>query len=399
MDQAETKNIGLRGIVVADTKISDVDGDEGRLVYRGFSIETLAAHSTFEETSYLLIYGELPNAQQLEEFDKELKAARPAPREIIECLNKLPKTAQPMDVLQGAVPLLASFDADLKVESRPANIGKAIRLTAKAPTIVAAWARIRQGLKPLEPEPQLSHAANFLWMLNGKEPHVETAKNLDVCLILHADHSFNASTFAARVVASTHAHMYAAVTAAIGSLSGELHGGANAKVMEMLLEIQKPELVADWIKKRLDRGDKIMGMGHAVYKTWDPRAKILRKMSEALTKRENQYQWFEVISKIEEIARQEFDKRGKTYLYPNVDFYSAVAYHAMNISADLFTPVFAIARVPGWTAHIIEEKFADAQSKPALYRPESQYVGRQCAEDGCTYTPVDERSKPKASTP
>ena len=395
----ETKNTGLRGIVVADTKISDVDGEHGRLIYRGFGIETLATHSTFEETSYLLIHGELPNAQQLEDFDKQLKAARPIPKEIIAFLGQLPKNALPMDVLQGSVPRLSAFDPDIQVESRAANISRAIALTAKAATVVAAWARIRQGLNPLDADSRLTHAANFLWMLNGKVPHEDTAKNLDVCLILHADHSFNASTFAGRVVASTHAHMHASVTAAIGALSGELHGGANAKVMEMLLEIQKPDLVADWVKTRLDRGEKIMGMGHAVYKTWDPRAKILRRLSEALTKRENKYHWFEVTAKLEEVARQEFDKRGKTYLYPNVDFYSAVAYHAMNIPADLFTPVFSIARMPGWTAHIIEEKFGDAQGKPALYRPESQYTGRQCGDEGCSYTPLEERAKKKGSTP
>ncbi len=397
MDKTDTKNIGLRGIVVADTKISDVDGEQGRLIYRGFSIETLAAHSTFEETSYLLIHGELPNTEQLADFDAQLKAARALPKEILDALSKLPKNSQPMDVLQGAIALLASFDPELLVESRGANIGKALRLTAKAATVVAAWARVRQGAKPLDPKPGLSHAANFLWMLNGKEPHPETAKNMDVCLILHADHSFNASTFVGRAVASTHAHMYASAAAAIGALSGELHGGANAKVMEMLLEIQKPELVNDWVKTRLDRGEKIMGMGHAVYRTWDPRAKILRRMAESLARRENQSQWFQVISKLEEVARQEFDKRGKTYLYPNVDFYSAVAYHVMGIATDLFTPVFALARMPGWTAHIIEEKFADAQGKPALYRPESQYTGRQCGDDGCSYTPISDRSKQKAA--
>ncbi len=399
MSDQETKNTGLRGIVVADTKISDVNGEEGRLIYRGFSIETLAAHSTFEETCYLLIYGELPNAEQLSEFDSALKASRAVPKEILESMAKLPKTTLPMDVLQGAIAWIAGFDADVKVESRTANIAKAIALTAKAATIVAAWNRIRAGAKPLDPNSSLSHAANFLWMLNGKEPHAETANNMDVCLILHADHSFNASTFVGRALVSTHAHMYAGVSGAIGALSGELHGGANAKVMEMLLEIQKPELVADWVKNRLDHGEKIMGMGHAVYKTWDPRAKVLRKMAEGLAHREGKGIWFEVISKIEEIARKEFDKRGKTYLYPNVDFYSAVAYNAMNIPTDFFTPVFAIARMPGWTAHIIEEKFGDAQGKPALYRPESQYTGRQCSEDGCSYTPLDERSKRKATSP
>lgn len=393
----ETKNIGLRGVIAADTRISDVDGENGRLIYRGFSIETLAAHSTFEETSYLLIYGELPNAEQLAEFDKQVRANRAIPKQVLEALEKFPKNAVPMDVLQASIPFLGAFDAEAKLESRQANINKAIALTAKTATVIAAWARIRQGQKPLDPKPNLTHAGNFLWMLNGKDPQEMTAKNLDVCLILHADHSFNASTFVGRAIASTHAHMYASVTGAIGALSGELHGGANEKVMEMLMEIPNPELVETWVMTRLDRGDKIMGMGHAVYKTWDPRAKVLRKMSEDLARRENKLNWFQVISKIEEVARREFDKRGKTYLYPNVDFYSAVAYHVMGIPTDLFTPVFALARMPGWTAHIIEEKFADAQGKPALYRPESQYTGRQCGDDGCGYIPIQERAKKKVA--
>ncbi len=256
---------------------------------------------------------------------------------------------------------------------------------------MAAWDRIRKGHSPVNPDPSLSHAAHFLYLLNGETPDPETAKDFDICLILHADHTFNASTFAAREVASTRAHMYASIAAALGALSGELHGGANAQVMEMLLEIGDVNNVRPWIMRRLDSAERVMGMGHAVYKTDDPRAKVLSSISERLGKRLGKSEWYEMTRLIEVATREEFKKRKETEIYPNVDLYSASIYHMMGIDRDLFTPVFAISRISGWSAHIIEEKYAEAQPKAALYRPKADYIGTYCGPEACTYTPVESR--------
>ncbi len=390
-DVAKVKNIGLRGVTVADTKISHVDGENGILVYRGFQIEELARSSTFEETAYLLLYEELPNRRQLEEFKAKLAGERSVPGFIFECFRQLSGKAKPMDILQASIPLLATDDPDLESETREANIAKAIRLIARVPVLVAGWDRIRKGLEPMPPDNTLSHAGNFLWQLTGKQPDAETSRDLDTALLLHADHSFNASTFACREVASTRAHMYAAVTAGVGSLSGSLHGGANAEVMKMLLGLQNVEDIAGWVRTELDSGKRIMGMGHAVYKTIDPRARFLKEMCFRLGKKLGQEHWCRLSAKIEETAVAEFEKRGKTTIKPNVDFYSASVYHLMGIPLDLMTPIFAIARVAGWTAHIIEEKFGDAQGKPALYRPSSEYVGNYCGKMGCLYIPIEAR--------
>ncbi len=387
----KVKNIGLRGVTVADTKISHVDGENGILIYRGFKIEDLARSSSFEETAYLLLYDELPDRQQLEAFKGKLGGERNVPAFIFECFRQLPGKAHPMDILQASIPLLATDDPDLGMETREANIARAIRLIAHMPALAAGWDRIRNGLDPLPPDNTLSHAGNFLWQLTGRQPDAETSRDFDTALLLHADHSFNASTFACREVASTRAHMYAAVAAGIGSLSGSLHGGANAQVMKMLLGLLNVEDIPGWVKTQLDSGQKIMGMGHAVYKTMDPRARFLKDMCFRLGKKFGQDHWCRLSAQIEESAVAEFEKRGKTTIKPNVDFYSAPVYHMMGIPLDLMTPVFAIARVAGWTAHIIEEKFGDAQGKPALYRPSSDYVGHYCGKTGCTYTPMEHR--------
>ncbi len=386
------KNIGLRGVTVADTKISHVDGENGILIYRGYRIEELAQRSTFEETAYLLHHDELPTEEQLQEFRKELTAARSLPEFVLNALNNMPKESRPMDVLQAAIPMLASADPVLDDETREANMAKAMRLISRVPAIVAAWHRMRQGAEPLDPKNSLSHAANFLWQLTGREPEQEVARDLDTALVLHADHSFNASTFACREVVSTKAHMYAGVAAGVGALSGSLHGGANAQVMKMLQELQNEKDVSGWVKNQLASGKKIMGMGHAVYKTLDPRAPFLKDMCFRLGKKLHQEEWCRLSTEIEETAMAEFKARGMTTIRPNVDFYSASVYHLMRIPLDLMTPIFAIARVAGWTAHIIEEKFADAQEKPALYRPLSEYVGHYCGKTGCVYEPVEKRN-------
>jgi citrate synthase len=390
-EPATTKNIGLRGVKVADTKISHVDGENGILIYRGYRIEDLAKDSTFEETAYLLLHDRLPGASQLEEFSRQLVRARQLPSFILNMLKDLPHGAPPMDVLQASVPLLAMADPDVTDDSREANMTKAMKLIASVASLVAAWQRIRHDKDPLPNDEALSHAGNFLWQLTGEKPDPETAKDLDTALVLHADHSFNPSTFACREVVSTQAHMYAAVAAGVGALSGSLHGGANAQVMKMLMELRDEKDVRGWVKKQLDSGRKIMGMGHAVYKTIDPRARFLKEMCFRLGKKLGQEHWCGLSSIIEESAVSELEKRGKTTIKPNVDFYSAPVYHMMGIPGDLMTPIFAVARIAGWTAHIIEEKFGDAQEKPALYRPSSEYIGNYCGKTGCMYEPLETR--------
>jgi len=390
-ESVKIKNIGLRGVAIADTKISHVDGENGILIYRGYRIEELARHSTFEETAYLLLHDALPNERELEGFRKSLVHARQLPSFLLHTLKNWPHEAYPMDVLQAAVPLLAMADPELHEESRDANLSKAVRLISRTAAVVAAWQRIRKGEEPLPPDEALSHAANFLWQMNGAKPDPETARDLDTALVLHADHSFNPSTFACREVVSTRAHLYAGVAAGVGALSGSLHGGANAQVMKMLEELRNEKDIPGWVRKQLDSGQKIMGMGHAVYKTFDPRARFLKEMCFRLGEKLREPHWCGLSTRIEEAAIEEFNRRGKTTIKPNVDFYSAPVYHMMGIPGDQMTPIFAVARIAGWTAHIIEEKFGDAQEKPALYRPSSEYVGSYCGKMGCAYEPLEKR--------
>ena len=385
----ETKNIGLRGIEVADTKISNIDGGKGKLIYRGFDILDLTKNSTFEETAYLLIYDNLPTKSQLNEFNTKLIEAREIPKQMQKNMENWRKDADPMDMLQAFVSALAGY-YDEEFSSKEASYDKAINLIAKVPTIIASWQRIRNGLEVINPDSSLSHAANFLYMMSGEKPDVEVEKIFDVCLILHADHTFNASTFTARQVASTRAHMYSASSAAIGALSGELHGGANTEVMKMLLEISQIDNVDSWIKEKLMQGEKIMGMGHAVYKTYDPRAQVLKELSRKLAAK-NKEPWFERTEKIETATISEMKLQKNMDIYPNVDLYSASIYYMLKIPMDLNTPIFAISRVVGWAAHIIEEKFAEAAPKTALYRPKAVYVGKYCGPEGCEYKELDLR--------
>ena len=386
------KNTGLRGVAVADTKISFIDGEKGILIYRGYRIEDLAENSNFMEVAFLLLNGELPKKGELEDFEKQVAEAGELPEYMFNSMKQWPKGARPMDVLQASVAALAIGDPDVNEETRAANVRMAVRLIARVPAVVAGWHRIRQGLEPLPPDASLSHAANFLWQLHGKKPDPEMARDLDVCLVLHADHTFNASTFACREVVSTRAHMYAGVAAGIGALSGSLHGGANAEVMKMLMELESEKDIPGWVKGRIERGERIMGMGHAVYKTMDPRARFLKDMAFRLGKKTGQSRWHELSTQIEQAGLKEFSSRGKSNIQPNVDFYSAPVYHMMGIPRDLMTPIFAVSRVAGWCSHIIEEKFAEAQEKPALYRPQAEYVGQYCGLMGCEYNPQEERT-------
>ena len=385
----ETKNIGLRGIEVADTKISNIDGEKGKLIYRGFDILDLTENSTFEETAYLLLYDKLPTKAELNEFNSKLVEARYIPKQMQKNMSNWRKDADPMDMLQAFVSALAGY-YDEEFSNKNASYEKAINLVAKVPTIIASWHRIRNGLEIIDPDASLSHAANFLYMMSGEKPDAEVEKIFDTCLILHADHTFNASTFTARQVASTRAHMYSASSAAIGALSGELHGGANTEVMKMLLEISQIDKVEPWIKEKLTQGEKIMGMGHAVYKTYDPRAQVLKKLSRKLAAKSKE-PWFDLTEKIETVTISEMKLQKDRDIYPNVDLYSASLYYMLKIPMDLNTPIFAISRVAGWAAHIIEEKFAEAAPKTALYRPKAVYVGKYCGPQGCEYKTLDLR--------
>jgi citrate synthase len=384
-------NTGLRGVVIADTRISDVQGAAGKLIYRGYLIQDLANRTSFEEVTYLLLFEKLPNIAELKAFKDQLAAERDIPAEVIAALKTRPKNALAMDILQAGVCLLAHHDPDVADQSREAALRMAIRLIAKFPTIVAAWDRIRNDKEPVKPSSKLDHAANFLYMLTGAEPDIEAGRVMDTCLVLHAEHSFNASTFAAREVASTRAHIYAAVAAAVGSLSGELHGGANVRVMEMLSEIGSLDKVEAYVNQQFDAGLKIFGLGHAVYDTDDPRAHILAPMSKTMGERSGETKWYEMSQLLEKTGKAEFKKRKGKDIYVNVDFYSASLYYAMGIPMDLFTPLFAISRISGWSAHVIEEYFAGAAPKPMLYRPESDYIGDYCGPDVCELEPLAER--------
>lgn len=384
-------NTGLRGVTIASTKISDVIGDQGKLIYRGYLAKDLADKATFEEIIYLLLYEKLPSAAELASLKKQLAAERDIPAELIAALQTRPADSLPMDIMQAAVSMLANHDPDVQDQSREAALRMGVRLIAKLATVLAAWERIRSGKAPIAPDPELDHAANFLYMLFGRRPETETERFFDVALLLHAEHSFNASTFAAREVASTRAHMYAAVSAAVGSLSGELHGGANVRVMRMLLDIGSPDKAGEYVNRILDEGKKIMGLGHAVYQTDDPRAHILAPMSKRMGEMAGDTRWYEISKILEVRGKDAFKARKGTDIYVNVDFYSASLYYSMGIPVDLYSPLFAISRVAGWVAHVLEEQYAEAAPKPMLYRPESEYIGDYCGPDECAFVPLEKR--------
>jgi citrate synthase len=386
----DTRNIGLRNIEVADTKICSIDGENGKLIYRGYDILDLANHSTYEETAFLLLFGELPSLEELNEFNNKLIKLRKIPESLIKNMKNKPVNAHPMDILQSSVLELADYDPNRMDEGKETNLTRAIYLIAKIPTIVAAWDRVRRGMEVIEPLNNNTHAHNFLFMLTGEHPKHEVSKIFDISLILHAEHSFNASTFAAREIASTRASLYACVGGALGALSGELHGGANIQVMKMLLEIGDIENVENWVRKRLEGGGRVMGMGHAVYRTTDPRSEVLATLSRAISK-EKDTKWYEITEKVELMTKQIMWEKRKILIYPNVDLYSASIYYSLAIPVDLNTPIFAISRIAGWNSHVIEEKFAEAAPKPALYRPKAVYVGRYCGPMGCEYTSLSNR--------
>lgn len=355
---------GLEGVVVAISGLTSIDGKAGKLMYRGYNIHELAQYSTYEEVVYLLFNGELPTQAQLDELKKTLAANRELPPQVYDLLRSMPKDVNPMAALRTAVSALSFYDPETEDNSHESVVRKAYRLTAKMGTIVAAFDRIRNGKEPVAPKAELSHAANFLYMLTGEEPNEVFARAFDIALILHADHEMNASTFAARVTASTLSDYYSAITSAVGTLKGALHGGANTNVMKMLLEIGDESKVEEYIKRGLENKQRFMGFGHRVYKTMDPRAIELKKVSRQLGERAGNLKWYSMSEKIHEMVTA---AKG---LDPNVDFYSASAYYMMGIALDLYTPIFAVSRIAGWSANVIEQ-----YEKNRLIRPDSEYVG------------------------
>src|SRR5579862_4065678 len=356
---------GLAGVTACSSSICYIDGDRGVLAYRGIDIHELAEHSTFEEVCYLLWFGKLPKRDELTDLRKALAEERKLDAAIINLLRLAPRHALPMDVLRTAVSALSFYDPEQRDNSHQANIHKAIRLTSQIAMIVAAYDRIRKGKRVVEPERALSHAANFLWMLSGTAPSQTGERALDIALILHADHELNASTFAARVTAATLSDMHSAITSAIGALKGPLHGGANEAVFHILIAIDRDGAdPVEYVKGMLAQKKKVPGFGHRVYHTEDPRATHLRKMSRDLGESSGEPKWFEISNKIEGFVK------GDKKLNANVDFYAASTYHTLGIEVDLFTPVFAVSRISGWSAHVIEQL-----DDNRLIRPRADYVG------------------------
>lgn len=368
---------GLQDVVAATSSICYIDGQKGILSYRGIDIHDLAEHSTFEEVCYLLWFGRLPKQTELDEMKADMGRSRALPEPVLQLLKSLPADAPPMDVLRTAVSALSHFDPDAEANDKPANLRKTYRLTGQIASIVATADRIRNGREPVRPDSGLSHAANFVYMLTGKKPDATAERALDVALILHADHEFNASTFAARVTVATLTDIHSAIASAVGTLKGPLHGGANQDVMRMLIAIGETERAETHVKEALARKQKISGFGHRVYRTEDPRATHLRRMSRDLSESSGTRKWFETSRVIEEVVKREKN------INANVDFYSATVYYNLGIPVDLFTPLFAVSRISGWAAHVLEQL-----DNNRLIRPRADYTG---PPHPAPYIPMNER--------
>jgi citrate synthase len=375
MPTAQTQT-GLRDAVVGNTFLSSINGDEGKLIYCGFDIHDLARQSSFEEVTYLLWFRTLPTKAQLNELRTKLASRRALPPTLVTLLRELPPHAVPMDVLRTVVSALGLFDSTVKDMSPEATLEKAMRLTAMFPTILASYYRIGQGKEPIAPRVDLDASENFLYMMSGKDPDPVAARLLDVALILHADHGMNASTFSAIVTAATLSDMYSAIASAVGTLKGPLHGGANEAVIENLLEIGTVDNVDAWVSAKFAQHEKIMGFGHAVYRAYDPRATELKRIAKEMGTRAGTVKWVEMTERMEKAV---WEQKG---LYPNVDLYSASVYYTLGIPTTYFTPVFAMSRIVGWCAHVIEQ-YADNK----LIRPRAQYVGPR----DLTYVPIELR--------
>ena len=372
---------GLEGVIAGESQICKVDGEQGKLYYMGYSIQELEQHCSFEEVTYLLLYGALPTQAQLETFQKKMRDARALQPEIVEMIKHFPKDSHPMELLQSVIAYLSGYVKHKIQHSATCNCRQTLHQIAQLPTVVAAFHRYRNGQEYIEPRLDLSHGANFLYMLHGKEPAELEGTIMDKTLVLHAEHSFNASTFTARVVASTLSTCYCSISAAIGSLYGSLHGGANEKVVEMVREIGSKENARAWVNKALDEKRKVMGMGHRVYKAMDPRAIIMENYLQQLSEKNHDSTDYEILQEVRATFRERMEEKGKP-LYPNVDFFSGSVYSQLGIEPYLFTPIFAISRVSGWLAHILEQR-----SDNRLFRPKALYTG----QIGLPVTPIDQR--------
>lgn len=373
---AASASAGLRGVVAAQSAIGDVNGEQGILIYQGYDIHDLAENSTFEEVIFLLWNGRLPKKDELDELNSKIRANYDIPKELVQAMEAFPKSADPMDVLRTAVSMLDFYDEGAHDTTREGALTAAIKLTAQIPTIVTTWESIRNGKEITPPDKNLCIAEHFLYTLRGEKAEADEVRMFDIALILHADHELNASTFTTRVIAGTLADMYGAVTGGIAALSGPLHGGANTNVMKTLLEVGEVENVDQWLEDQLAAKKKIMGIGHAVYKTEDPRATWLRKFSKQMGEKTGNMKWYDMSQKIE---KSMFEKKG---MYPNVDFYSASTYYLMGIPLDQYTPIFAVSRISGWTGHILEQ-----YSNNKLIRPRAEYIGKRDQK----YVPIEER--------
>jgi citrate synthase len=370
---------GLADVPVAESAVSFIDGKRARLEYRGIAVETLAKESCFEETAWLLLQGQLPTQRQLAAFDHQLRHHRRIKYKLIDLIKCLPETGHPMDALQAGVAAMGMFYPARDVHNEQSNWDSVVRLIAKLPTIVAAFHRLRHGDAPITPRDDLAHAANFYYMLTEQEPSPAVAKVLDACLILHAEHTMNASTFSGRVTGSTLANPYTVISSAIGTLTGPLHGGANEQVLDMLDEIGSPDNVHAWLEDAIQHKKKIMGLGHRVYKVKDPRATVLQELAEHVFVETGRPKLYQLAVEVERVAT---DLLGSKGIYPNVDFYSGIVYLSIGIPRDLFTPIFAIARVAGWLAHWLEQL-----KNNRIFRPEQIYVGKH----DVPYVPLEQR--------
>jgi citrate synthase len=376
-NDAPVKARGLEGVIALESALSSIDGQKGELIYRGYNINDLAEGASFEEVVHLLWNGSLPTQDELDTLRSELQSERALPAPVMDILRNAPDDAHPMAVLRTAVSSLALYDQEADTMEPAANRRKAARILAQIPTVIASFDRLRKGKDPISPLDHGSMANNFLYMLNGEEPGEAAERVFDVCLVLHADHGLNASTFTGRVIGSTLSDLYSAVSGAIGALKGPLHGGANREVMRMLLEIDEQGAdPAEYVKQKLADGERVMGFGHRVYKTMDPRAAILKDMVRELSEEEGEMKWYEYSMGILETMQ------GEKGIDPNVDFFSASTYYQLGLDPDLFTPIFALSRTAGWSAHLIEQ-WADNR----LIRPRAEYVG----ERDRTFVPIEER--------
>jgi citrate synthase len=372
---------GLEGVVAAQSEICRIDGEKGKLYYLGYSIEDLARYSDFEETTYLLLYGRLPNKEEMKRFSKRMRSSRDLAPEILAMVRSFPKDAHPMELLQSVISYLSGYVQHKIQHSATCNCRDTLHQVVQLASVVAAWQRLRRDEDYVAPRQDLSHGANFLYMIRGEEPDEYEAKVMDTCLVLHAEHGFNASTFTARVVASTLSTCYSSISAAIGSLYGSLHGGANEKVMGTVEAIGSRDKAADWVNRALDNKQKVMGMGHRVYKAKDPRSIVMEEFLLELSKKKGNTRSYDILKEVERTFRERMEEKGKP-IYPNVDFFSGAVYDLLGIPKILFTPIFAMSRVAGWLAHILEQRRDNR-----LYRPKSLYVGTQPRE----WLPLEKR--------